>query len=182
MLFFCKHNYNVNLDVNYLNFCSADIFLSRIKTTVLACLLKSYTFWRHPLAVNFITSPLSCISISPLILILPAQPSSPISCFMWEKGLVVGFVGFKIGFSNSLIDSWETVVLRCWSKLVFRQYIILYEMLIYYGFVVIFRGECPRICCKLFVIFVFYTNPYRFSLHFSQHSPTFSPPYKTWLQ
>ena len=47
---------------------------------------------------------------TPLIpILLPAKPSSLISCFMWEKGILVCLVGFKSSFSNSLTDSWKQV-------------------------------------------------------------------------
>ena len=94
--------------------------------------------------------------------ITTSKPSSLISCFMWEKGIVVCFVGFKSSFSNSLIDSWEAGLLSCGAKLLCSQYIVLYEMLIYYGFVVIFKGRecgCPRICCKLLVVLCFIQIP-----------------------
>jgi hypothetical protein len=54
-------------------------------------------------------------------------------------GLAVGSVGFKSGFSKALIDSWESFT-ELLGQAGLPQYIILYEMLICYGFVMIFRG------------------------------------------
>ena len=145
-------------------------FVFTFQETVCVCSQDSH----YILAASSHSEFYHIISPPHLILeLLPAKQSSLISCFIWEKGIVVGFVGFKCSFSNLQIDSWEAGLLSCGAKLVCSQYIVLYEMLIYYGFVVIFKGwdcGCPRICCKLLVIFVFYTNPFSYFTHPPSHT------------
>jgi hypothetical protein len=104
----------------------------------------------------------------PLInLVLPLNPYSTRKAiithqlFMWEKRRAVGFVGFKSGFARALIDSRESfTVLLGQAGLTTMQHIIWNVNLLRIR--PDFRGgECPTIWCKLFVIFVFYTNPFR---------------------